>query len=149
MAFTQAYAASWEAPFAAAPIVIILLMALATFCGSARGMGLECRPEAQAISLMRGNAAAHRSSAATAMKLAALPDTGDACVVGLMGLAFATWANSIRAFRAALVSDSFTVDIRHAGTLGPIGAPTALCAPLGGPLGASGELPGASGDPRV
>merc|ERR1712037_320477 len=114
MALTCAWAASLRAaPSIAEPITIILSTAFMTFWGSPPGIGFRKRSDVQSTSLMNGYAAAESLPAAAPIEP---PDTEDAGVEGVMGLAFTTLAKSTNAAYAAFASASFTVDIKYAGT---------------------------------
>merc|ERR1712186_202031 len=124
MALTWAIAASLRAaPSMAAPITIILSTAFITVWGVAPGMGFRAKSEVQSTSLMSGYAAAASLLAAGPMEP---PETVDAGVDAVIGLALTTPAKSTNAAYAAFASASFTVDIKYSGTLESTKAPTEL-----------------------
>merc|ERR1719356_1972771 len=86
-------------------------------------MGFKYRSEVQSTSLMSGYAAAASLLAAGPMEP---PETVDAGVDAVIGLALTTPAKSTNAAYAAFASASFTVDIKYSGTLESTRAETLL-----------------------
>merc|ERR1719396_281627 len=108
IALECALAASFSsAPSMDAPITSALSMAFKTWFGDAPGRGVKLRSDVQSTSLIKGYAAEQ------SLPLSAAGVEG---VVGVMGLAFTTSLNSMRAAYAFFASASFTVDIRKVGT---------------------------------